>query len=73
MAQSDLDTLLEMGFDKERAELAVKESGGCKSSLKHTNPSLHTKVQGALEWLENNQDKPLDGNTGSCSKRSSIH
>lgn len=25
---SDLDTLLEMGFDKARAELAVKQSGG---------------------------------------------
>ncbi|KAL9031018.1 MAG: hypothetical protein Q9196_000919 [Gyalolechia fulgens] len=39
---SDLDTLLEMGFDKPKAELAVKKSGG---------------LQGALEWLEANQDK----------------
>ncbi|KAF4463461.1 h-caldesmon [Fusarium albosuccineum] len=42
---SDLDTLLDMGFDKERAEIAVKKSGG---------------LQGALQWLEDNQDKPLD-------------
>ncbi|PSR98964.1 ubiquitin-related domain-containing protein [Coniella lustricola] len=42
---SDLETLLEMGFDKARAELAVKKSGG---------------LQGALEWLEKNQDTPLD-------------
>lgn len=34
-----------MGFDKARAELAVKKSGG---------------LQGALEWLEKNQDVPLD-------------
>ncbi|KAI4155614.1 MAG: hypothetical protein LQ340_000868 [Diploschistes diacapsis] len=45
MTQSDLDTLLEMGFDKERAELSVKQTGG---------------LQGALEWLERNQNKPLD-------------
>ncbi|KAI9751722.1 MAG: hypothetical protein M4579_005941 [Chaenotheca gracillima] len=54
MASSDLDTLLEMGFEKERAELATKKTGG---------------LQGALEWLEKNQDTPLDelkgGATGS--------
>lgn len=42
---SDLDQLIEMGFDKERAQLAVSKSGG---------------IQGALEWLEQNQDKSLD-------------
>lgn len=42
---SDLETLIEMGFDKERAEIAVKKSGG---------------LQGALQWLEDNQDKPID-------------
>ncbi|KAJ5703742.1 UBX domain protein [Penicillium malachiteum] len=40
---SDLDQLIEMGFDKERAELAVSKT-----------------VQGALEWLEENQDKSLE-------------
>ncbi|KAL4927201.1 uncharacterized protein BDV17DRAFT_134218 [Aspergillus undulatus] len=42
---SDLDQLIEMGFDRERAELAVKKSGG---------------LQGALEWLEQNQDRSLE-------------
>lgn len=45
MAQSDLDALLEMGFEKARAELAIKKSGG---------------LQGALEWLEKNQDTPIE-------------
>lgn len=26
---SDLEQLLDMGFEKDRAELAVKKSGGC--------------------------------------------
>jgi len=34
-----------MGFDKERAEMAVQKSGG---------------LQGALQWLEDNQDKSVD-------------
>ncbi|KAH8169298.1 UBX domain-containing protein [Sarocladium implicatum] len=42
---SDLDQLIDMGFDKSRAELAVKKSGG---------------LQGALQWLEDNQDKSLE-------------
>jgi hypothetical protein len=42
---SDLDQLLDMGFDKERAEIAVKRTGG---------------LQGALQWLEDNQDKSLE-------------
>ncbi len=29
MGQSDLDLLLEMGFERDRAELAVKRTGGC--------------------------------------------
>ena len=45
MGESDLNVLLDMGFDKARAELAVKKSGG---------------LQGALEWLEKNQDTPLE-------------
>lgn len=32
MAPSDLDQLIEMGFDKERAELAVTKSGGRRCS-----------------------------------------
>ncbi|PGH16445.1 hypothetical protein AJ79_01776 [Helicocarpus griseus UAMH5409] len=42
---SDLEQLIEMGFDAERAQLAVSKSGG---------------LQGALEWLETNQDKSLE-------------
>ncbi|KAJ5556496.1 hypothetical protein N7513_002333 [Penicillium frequentans] len=42
---SDLDQLIDMGFDKERVELAISKTGG-----------LH----GALEWLETNQDKSLE-------------
>ncbi|CEJ62048.1 Putative UBX domain protein [Penicillium brasilianum] len=42
---SDLDQLIEMGFDKERAQLAVNKTGN---------------LQGALEWLEDNQDKSLE-------------
>ncbi|PHH88170.1 hypothetical protein CDD83_7888 [Cordyceps sp. RAO-2017] len=42
---SDLEQLLDMGFEKARAELAVKKTGG---------------LQGALQWLEDNQDKSLD-------------
>ncbi|KAF4582245.1 UBA/TS-N domain containing protein [Ophiocordyceps camponoti-floridani] len=42
---SDLDQLLDMGFEKVRAEMAVKKSGG---------------LQGALQWLEDNQEKSLE-------------
>lgn len=30
MGQTDLEVLLEMGFEKARAELAVKKTGGCR-------------------------------------------
>jgi len=42
---SDYLVLVDMGFDKERAALAVKKTGG---------------LQGAIEWLEETQDKPLE-------------
>ncbi|KAI8946585.1 ubiquitin-related domain-containing protein [Xylaria longipes] len=45
MSQSVLDQLLEMGFDKGRAELAVKKSDG---------------LPDAMDWLEKNQDTPLE-------------
>ncbi|KAK0727007.1 hypothetical protein B0T26DRAFT_671729 [Lasiosphaeria miniovina] len=45
MAQTDLEVLLDMGFEEARAKLAVKKNGG---------------LQGALNWLEENQDKSLE-------------
>ncbi|KAI1819086.1 ubiquitin-related domain-containing protein [Xylaria intraflava] len=45
MSQSVLDQLLEMGFDKERAELAVKKSDG---------------LPDAMDWLEKTQDSSLE-------------
>lgn len=42
---SDLEQLLDMGFEKERAELAVKQTGG---------------LQGAIDWLDKNQDKTTE-------------
>lgn len=65
MTSSDLSVLLDMGFEKERAELAVKKSGGCKCVWSTLVWYLKlicdmNKVQGALEWLEQNQDKSLE-------------
>ncbi|KAI0024184.1 ubiquitin-related domain-containing protein [Xylariomycetidae sp. FL0641] len=45
MSQSVLEQLLEMGFEKERAELAVKKSDG---------------LPDAMDWLEKTQDTPLE-------------
>ncbi|KAI1113022.1 ubiquitin-related domain-containing protein [Nemania sp. NC0429] len=45
MSASVLDQLLEMGFDQQRAELAVKKSDG---------------LPDAMDWLEKNQDTPLE-------------
>ena len=65
MAPSDLEQLLEMGFEKERAEIAVKKSGGRTffhlPAVQSSKSNLYTyTVQGALEWLETNQDKSMD-------------
>jgi len=40
MATSDLNMLLDMGFEKERAELAVKKTGN-RNSLYSPPTSLH--------------------------------
>jgi len=42
---SDLDQLADMGFPRDRAELAMKASGN---------------LTGALDWLEKNQDKSIE-------------
>lgn len=53
MASSDLSVLKDMGFAPERAELAVKKTGG---------------LQGALQWLEDNQDKSMEEITAAETK-----
>jgi len=64
MAATDLEQLIEMGFDKERAELAVKNTGGCqlffKCQSRNDAALILLLVQGALEWLETNQDKSIE-------------
>lgn len=45
MKMSDLESLVEMGFEREKAELAVKHGGN---------------LQGAIDWIEKNQDKSID-------------
>jgi hypothetical protein len=54
--------LLDMGFEKERAEIAVKKTGGSMPFPPiHITSNTNTfTVQGALEWLEANQDKSLE-------------
>lgn len=62
MTKSDIDLLLEMGFEQARAELAVKKTGGCQYPHFLRAPAILTAnaVQQALNWLEENQDKPLE-------------
>ncbi|KAG8528006.1 uncharacterized protein KY384_006922 [Bacidia gigantensis] len=45
MSSSDLENLISMGFEKPRAELALRKSSG---------------IQGAIDWLEKNQDTSTD-------------
>ncbi|KAK7892248.1 hypothetical protein LTR67_007344 [Exophiala xenobiotica] len=45
MAASDLDQLVMMGFDKERSEMAIKETGG---------------LADAIDWLDQNSSKSLE-------------
>ncbi|KAJ8059833.1 hypothetical protein OCU04_011463 [Sclerotinia nivalis] len=42
---SDLQQLIDMGFDQERAQIAVKKTGG---------------LNGALQWLEDNENKTIE-------------
>ena len=36
MAPSDLEQLVDMGFEKEKASIAIKKSGGRKAALDHS-------------------------------------
>lgn len=45
MTSSDLSQLIDMGFDQQKASLAVNKTGN---------------LQGAIEWLEANQDKTIE-------------
>jgi hypothetical protein len=59
----DLEVLIDMGFEKERAEMAVKKTGGCvflSVLYEYHGILISVTVQGALEWLELNQDKTWD-------------
>lgn len=45
MSTSDLDQLIDMGFDREKAEIAVKKAGN---------------LSAAIDWLDKNADKSID-------------
>ncbi|RVX67553.1 hypothetical protein B0A52_08906 [Exophiala mesophila] len=45
MAPSDLEQLTDMGFDKEKSEIALKQTGGLAE---------------AIDWLDKNVDKSID-------------
>ncbi|RMD44930.1 hypothetical protein DV735_g188, partial [Chaetothyriales sp. CBS 134920] len=45
MATSDLDQLIEMGFERQKAEMAVKKTGG---------------LAAAIDWLDQNSDKTVE-------------
>ena len=69
MASTDLDVLLEMGFDKPRAELAVQKTSDCKTPLsarvayivyRSDSTLMFGLVTAAVGWLEEVQGKSLD-------------
>lgn len=62
---SDLEQLVEFGFDQEKAQLALKKAGGRKylaaKHAEHLNPATDMPpVQPALDWLEKNADKSVE-------------
>src|ERR1700722_4934373 len=60
MGTSDLSMLIDMGFDEERAKIAVKKTGSRTSSTDSATDTDRCSVQDAIDWLGNNQDRPLD-------------
>lgn len=58
---SDLSNLVDMGFEKERSELALKKTGNSKSNPSSFYPaSNNPTVEQALTWLEKYQEKTMD-------------
>lgn len=59
---SDMENLLAMGFEQPRAELALKKSGNRKllGTGRMGKCANDVEVQGAIDWLEKNQEKSLD-------------
>lgn len=69
MASTDLNTLLEMGFDRPRAELAMQKKGDCKPPCaakmicivyQGDKPLTCRPVTAAVGWLEEVEGKSLD-------------
>lgn len=63
MATSDLDQLVMMGFDKERSEMALKNTGGCKERPDRFYFCLILNsilVADAIDWLDANSSKSLE-------------
>ena len=69
MASTGLDSLLEMGFDKSRAELAMQKKGECKSMFaanavykirRHDRALICRPVTAAVGWLEEVEGKSLE-------------
>ena len=66
---TELDTLLDMGFDKTRAELAMQKTGDCEAPLaaqvaykifRPDSTLTIPTVTAAVGWLEEVQGKSLD-------------
>ncbi|PWW75309.1 hypothetical protein C7212DRAFT_281028 [Tuber magnatum] len=56
MGQTDYDLLIEMGFDPERATLALKKTGGLQDALTWLEKSEETSI----EQLKGSADQPLN-------------
>ncbi|MCJ1350944.1 MAG: hypothetical protein MMC33_000926 [Icmadophila ericetorum] len=69
---SDLEVLVSMGFERTRAELAVKKSGGRQypiiPDISVWTFLIHATVQGAIDWLEQVQDKSIEEINASAAK-----
>ena len=69
MVSTDLDALLEMGFDKTRAELAMQKKGDCKAPIpakvgyivyQGDDTLTFRPVTAAVGWLEEVEEKSLE-------------